>query len=165
MQQRLAGVWATLRGDVGREIQRMRRVIREKRIQAEERKASTSSCHVDLGLWLGAVGSEREEGERPQGPRPGARRSGEQGPRVWETIGRFEVEEWAGGGRQTCSLGGPGGRGRGLAQGRGSRADGGPKPALTLVPQALGVLGVGHREDQVMEEASTTDRDQEAERE
>lgn len=44
------------------EIQRMRRVIREKRIQAEERKASTSSCHVDLGLWLGAVGVKGRRG-------------------------------------------------------------------------------------------------------
>ena len=53
----------------------------------------------------------------------------------------------------------------GLAQGRESRADGGLKSALALVPQALGVLGGGQGEDQVMEEASATDRDQEAERE
>lgn len=74
MQQRLARIWAPLRGDVGQETQRMR----EKRIQGEEKKASTSSCHTDLGSWLGAVGSEkgRGRGHRDHIPQPGTVGSG-----------------------------------------------------------------------------------------
>lgn len=84
MQQRLARIWAPLRGDVGQEIQRMR----EKRIQDEQKKASTSSCHADLGSsschadlgpQLGAVGSEkgrRGRGHRDHIPQPGTVGSG-----------------------------------------------------------------------------------------
>ena len=75
MQQRLARIWAPLRGDVGQEIQRMR----EKRIQDEQKKASTSSCHADLGPQLGAVGSEkgrRGRGHRDHIPQPGTVGSG-----------------------------------------------------------------------------------------
>ena len=58
-----------------------------------------------------------------------------------ETVGRFEVEEWAGEGRQTSSLAVREEEGCGLAQARGSRAGAGLGSAVARVPQAWGSWG------------------------
>lgn len=73
-------------------------------------------------------------------------------------------EEWAGECRWTCSLGDPGGRGW---LGPGEREQSGWRTRVCFDTGAtgLGVLGVGHGEDQVMEEASTTDQTRRLERE
>ena len=60
---------------------------------------------------------------------------------MWETVGRFQGEEWAGEGRQMCSLGGPGARGPWL--GPGEREQSGWRTQVCFGTGATGLGGPG----------------------
>lgn len=96
-----------------------------------------------LGLVAGSCGERKGEGGEATGTTSRSQAQWGTGSRSVETVGRFEVEEWAGEGRQTSSLAVREEEGCGLAQGRGSIAGAGLKSAVARVPQAWGVLGVG----------------------
>ena len=89
----------------------------------------------------GSCGERKGEGREATGTTSRSQAQWGTGSRSVETIGRFEVEEWAREGRQTSSLGGPGGRA--LWLGPGEREQSGWRTQVCFGTGATGLGGPG----------------------